>query len=178
MDLKSEIRDMKIENLLKSEPEPEFDVESIIYTQEQLDIIYKLRYSAETREKGFQVLEKVKSEYSENFKVGQKVFYKGSKGIITFKHESKPNTPQRWSVKVNDTEFRRVYGYELLNRIQKDISNIEIDKDLNRLSTKKLLKMYRRKLKSNKGIGDLKIKRILQDREHVQNGETKIVEVR
>jgi hypothetical protein len=38
--------------------------------------------------------------------------------------------------------------------------------------------MYRRKMKVNKGRGDIRIKRILQDREHVQKGETKIKEVR
>jgi hypothetical protein len=39
-------------------------------------------------------------------------------------------------------------------------------------------KMYRRKMKVNKGRGDIRIKRILQDREHIQKGELIIKEVR
>ena len=36
--------------------------------------------------------------------------------------------------------------------------------------------MYKRKMKFNYGQGDIKIKRILQDREHVEKkGEVKIV---
>ena len=33
-------------------------------------------------------------------------------------------------------------------------------------------------MKLNKGVGDVNIQRILQDREHIQKGETKIIEVR
>lgn len=117
-------------------------------------------------------------EYSENFKIGQKVFYNGQKGIISFKHEHKDGVCQRWSVKVKETEYRRVYGTELLARVQTDLSHIKVDKDLDKLSTEKLLKMYRRKMKVNRGRGDIRIKRILQDREHIQKGELIVKEVR
>lgn len=178
LNLKSEMRDMKIDILLNSDPEPEFDVESLIYTPSQLERIKHLRITAEPRVHGWSALQKIKKEYSENFRVGQKVFYQEQKAIISFKHEYKDGVAQRWSVKVKDTEFRRVYGYELLARVSKDLTHIPVDKDLDKLSTEKLLKMYRKILKLHKGLANDKIKRILQDRENIQKGETKIIEVR
>jgi hypothetical protein len=178
VNLKSEIRDMKIDLLLNSEPEPEFDVENLIYTPGQLERLKKLRITAEPRVQGWAALRKVKMMYSDNFRIGQKVFYNDQKAIITFKHEHKDGVEQRWSVKVKDNEYRRVYGYELLARVQKDLSHIKVDKDLDKLSTEKLLKMYKRRMKLNRGVGDVTIQRILQDREHIQKGETKIKEVR
>ena len=183
VNLRLEVRDMKIEFLLKSEPEPEFDVESIIYTPGQRDRLRELRkeaklITASPTVHGWDSVRKAKMEYSENFEIGQKVFYQGQKGIISFKHEHKDGVSQRWSVRVKDTEFRRVYGHELLGRAQRDLSHIKVDKELDKLSTEKLLKMYRRRMKLNKGVGDVTIQRILQDREHIQKGETKIIEVR
>jgi hypothetical protein len=169
---------MKIEYLLNSEPEPEFDGESLIYTPSQLERLRDLRVKAAPRVHGWAAVKKLKMEYSENFSLGQKVLYQGQKGVISFKHEHKDGVSQRWSVKVKDTEFRRVYGYELLGRVQRDLSHIKVDKELDKLSTEKLLKMYRRRMKLNKGVGDITIQRILQDREHIQKGETKIKEVR
>ena len=183
VNLRLEVRDMKIEFLLKSEPEPEFDVESIIYTPGQRDRLRELRkeaklITASPTVHGWDSVRKAKMEYSENFEIGQKVFYQGQKGIISFKHEHKDGVSQRWSVRVKETEFRRVYGHELLGRAQRDLSHIKVDKELDKLSTEKLLKMYRRRMKLNKGVGDVTIQRILQDREHIQKGETKIIEVR
>lgn len=180
LNLKAELRDIKIQKLIKaqSKPRSEFDVESLIYTPEQLQRLKELRSdNVERGSFGWAEVRKAKSEYSLNFELGQKVYYNDQKGIITFKHEEK-GIFQRWSVKVNDTEYRRVYGYELLARKVEDLSMIPIDKDLDKLSTVKLLKMYRRKMKVNNGIGDRRIKRILMDREHVQKQETKIVWVR
>ena len=132
VNLRLEIRDMKIEFLLNSEPEPEFDVESIIYTPGQRDRLRQLRKETSTTKLsiasptvyGWDAVKKVKMEYSENFEIGQKVFYQGQKGIILFKHEHKDGVSQRWSVRVKDTEFRRVYG-ELLGRVQRDLSEEE-----------------------------------------------------
>jgi len=178
INLKSDVRDMKIEYLLNSEPEPEFDVESLIYTPSQLERLRDLRVKAAPSVHGWAAVKKIKMEYSENFSLGQKVLYQGQKGVISFKHEHKDGVSQRWSVKVKDTEFRRVYGHDLLPRVQSNLSHIKIDKELDKLSTEKLLKMYRRKMKVNKGRGDIRIKRILQDREHIQKGELIIKEVR
>jgi hypothetical protein len=183
VNLKSDVRDMKIDYLLNCEPEPEFDVESLIYTPGQRDRLRQLRkevnlVTASPTVYGWEALKKVKMEYSENFEIGQKVFYQGQKGIISFKHEHKDGVCQRWSVRVKETEFRRVYGYEILGRVQRDLSHIKVDKELDKLSTEKLLKMYRRRMKLNKGVGDVNIQRILRDREQIQKGKTKIKEVR
>jgi len=142
---------MKIEYLLNSEPEPEFDVEKLIYTPSQLERLKDLRVKATPSVHGWAAVRKVKLEYSENFYIGQKIFYNGQKGIITFKHEHKDGVSQRWSVKVGNTEYRRVYGHELLSRVEMDLSHIKVDKELDKLSTEKLLKMYRRKMKVNRG---------------------------
>ncbi len=55
------------------------------------------------------------------------------------------------------------------------MSHIEVDPVLNKLSTEKLIRMLRNIRKRNKGLGCSKIKRILNDREHVQRGKLKIV---
>ena len=177
MNLKSEIRDMMIDKILNSKrPETDFDVESIIYTEEQREKLYRLRNEANDRMYGFDELERVKKEYSDSFSIGQKVYYNNGLGIITFKHENKNNKEQYWSVKVENTEYRYIPGTRLLNRVSEDLSYIEVDKELDKLSTVKLLKRYKRQMRLNKGKGDLKIKRILQDREHIEKkGEVKIV---
>jgi hypothetical protein len=122
VNLKLEIRDMKIDYLLNSETEPDLDIESIIYTPGQRDRIRQLRkeanlVTASRTVNGCGAVKKIKMQYSKNFEIGQKVFYQGQKGIISFKHEHKDGVSQRWSVRVKDTEFRRVYGYELLGRV-------------------------------------------------------------
>lgn len=179
LNLKAELRNIKIQKLIQAHSNrTEFDVESLIYTSEQLQKLKELRSdNVERNSSGWSEVRKVKGEYSSNFEIGQKVYYNNQKGLITFKHEEKGEF-QRWSVKVNDVEYRRVYGFELLPRKSEDLSMIPIDKELNKLSTLKLLKIYRKRMKYNRGIGDVRIRRILQDREHVQKGETKVVWVR
>jgi hypothetical protein len=56
---------------------------------------------------------------------------------------------------------------------KEDLSKIEVDKELNKLSTLKLLKMYKKSLKRGRGLGNKKIKRILYDREDISNREIK-----
>lgn len=115
-------------------------------------------------------LVKAKKEYTEKFKVGDRVYYKNNPGIITFKHSDKSElAPTKFSVQVKDTEFRYVCGLELVERKKQDLSDIEIDPNLNKLSTEKLLKMYRRQR------GNRYIKRILEEREHVQREEQKTI---
>lgn len=181
IDLKVEIRDFKIDELLKSLSSvgtyDDFNVEEIIYTDDQLEKLRELRDEKEKSSNywtNLNELNKFKKEYSDNFKVGEPVYYKNSYGIITFKHKTKDNKKNSlWSVKVNDTEFRYVDGARLSKRTIEDLSNIPIDKELNKLSTEKLLKMYKKS--RFRGFGDIRIKRILNEREHIQKGETKIV---
>jgi hypothetical protein len=175
-DFKVELRDSRIDFLLsnKEDLEETFDVESIIYSEEQRKVLDRLRQSDIENKFAYRILEEVKIEYSKSFNVGDTVYYNNYHGIITFKHQCKSGN-QLWSVKTVDTEHRYVKGTLLRKRKVKDLSNIPIDKELDRLSTEKLLKMYKRSLVRNQGSGDLKIKRILNEREHVQKGETKII---
>lgn len=123
-------------------------------------------------------MKKIQKEYSGQFYVGQRVWYKNTPGIITFKHaDNKDSEVTRWTVTVKDTEFRYVSGTSITNRKQRDLSNFPIDPELNKLSTEKLLKMYKKSQKRNKGEGNLKIKRILNDREHIGSKEKKIIVV-
>jgi len=50
----------------------------------------------------------------------------------------------------NGIEYRYVSGILLTENKKVDLSGIEIDKELNKLSTIKLLKMYKSSLKSGK----------------------------
>ena len=183
IDLKVEIRDFKIDELLNSLSSvgtfDDFNVEEIIYTDAQLERLRELRGEKQKDSKywsNYYELVKFKKEYSDNFKIGEPVYYNGGHGIITFKHQPKDKSINSlWSVKVNDTEFRYVDGTKLAKRKIEDLSNIPIDKELDRLSTEKLLKMYKKSLSRNRGFGDKRIKRILNEREHVQKVETKII---
>lgn len=70
LNLKAELRDIKIQKLIKaqSKPKTEFDVESLIYTPEQLQKLKELRSdSIERSSYGWGEVRKVKSEYSLNF---------------------------------------------------------------------------------------------------------------
>ena len=83
------------------------------------------------------------------------------------------NTPQEWTVRSNGFEYRYVSGVLLSLNKKEDLSNIKIDKELDKLSTIKLLKMYKKSLKRGRGLGNKRIKRILYDREDVSNREIK-----
>jgi hypothetical protein len=176
-DFKVDFRDSRIDFLLsnkKEDLEETFDVESIIYSEEQRKVLDRLRQSDIEIKFAHRILEEVKIEYSKSFNVGDTVYYNNYHGIITFKHQCKSGN-QLWSVKTGDTEHRYVKGTLLRKRKVEDLSSIPIDKELDRLSTEKLLKMYKRSMVRNRGIGSKKIKRILNEREHVQKGETKII---
>lgn len=172
MDLKSQIRNQKIADLLISDDVSDFDVEDIIYTPEQQKRLKLLRQATSFP---YVILNKVKNDYSNSFSIGDKVYYKGQPGIITFKHFSKKNNQNsRFSVLVKDTEYRYVDGCSLLIRIVKDFE-IKIDKELDKLPTERLLKMYKRSMSINKGRGNLSIKAILNQREHIKMSERKVV---
>jgi len=178
LNLRVQIRDSKIEELLNSigEENSDFDVEDIIYSEEEREKLHQLRNNAAKTSDAWTILRKVRKEYSESFQLGDNIHYNGGVGFITFKHADKDeNDITRWSVKIGDTEFRYVNGTQLLKRKVKDLSHIEIDPELNKLSTEKLLKIYKRRRDKNQGVGNVKIKRILQEREHIQKGPNKIV---
>lgn len=176
LNLKVQIRDYKIQELLKSVGEvSDFDVEDYIFTDEEREKLHKLRNEKVSSNSWIELVN-ARKEYSESFNVGDRVWYNEGAGFITFKHADKDETDvTRWSVKVKDIEYRYVYGTELVTRKVEDLSYIEIDPELNKLSTEKLLKIYKHKRDRNKGRGDINIKRILQDREHVQKNPNKII---
>jgi hypothetical protein len=176
-DFKVDLRDSRIDFLLsnkKDDLEETFDVEGIIYSEEQRKMLDRLRQSDSETKSAYKILEDTKIEYSKSFDVGDTVYYNNYHCVITFRHRYEKGN-QLWSVKTGDTEHRYVKGTLLRKRKVEDLSGIPIDKELDRLSTEKLLKMYKRSLFRNKGMGDKRIKRILNEREHVQKGETKIV---
>lgn len=187
LNLKQFKRDFVISDVLESLFKiNDFNVEEIIYTPEQRDRLEKLRKENKDISVNYhKEIERLKIDYSESFSVGQKVWYKGCAGIITFKHFTKKEKCWNWSdrqymevtgisrfsVKVKNIEYRYVYGTSLLDRVPEKI-NIDIDKELDKLSTERLLALYKAKRKRNRGQGDIKIKAILNQREHIQKGET------
>lgn len=177
---KIDIRDSAIDEILKfGEKVGDSDIESIIYTEDQRDKIEKLRNKKMEDKRSDDMLKSARKKYSESFRLGQRVWYKNTPGIITFKHEDKDvSEPTKWTVNLKDIEYRYVSGVELKDRPKENLSHIKIDPELNKLSTEKLLKMLKRSQKENKGKGNILIKRILQDREHIKKGETKIVVVK
>lgn len=179
-------RDLKISQFLESTVN-DFDVEEIIYTEEQRKKIANLRKNSQIITNGYYHEKlKLEIEYSKSFEEGQKVWYKGQPGIITYKHYTKNKKKYNWAqgilyetepisrftVKVRNIEHRYVEGTQLLKRIPEKLDNVPIDENLNKLSTEKLLKMYKAKRNKNYGRGDEKIKVILNQREHIQNGDS------
>jgi hypothetical protein len=176
LDLKVEMREHLIFNLLNSKVEDNsISVNEDLYTPEQRDKIKSLRNKNISNRSNIMM---AKIEWSNQFNVGDRVYYKGEHGVISFKHNMKSNNkPQEWSVICNNTEYRYVTGALLTKREVSDLSSIKVDKDLDKLDTVRLLKMYRRSLKDGRGKGDVRIKRILNERENLSKVE-KVITVR
>jgi hypothetical protein len=60
--------------------------------------------------------------------------------LITFKHENSNNKKTNVDIKTDNIEYRYIKGSKLLKRAFEDLSHIEVDKELNKISTDKLLK--------------------------------------
>jgi hypothetical protein len=175
--LKGDMRDYKLDDILSFglslEEEDSFDVESVIYNEEQRKKLDELRKNKSVTVHVRKLINELRKEYTEQFRVGDPVFYKNTPGNITFKHEDKDNSLTRWTVKIKDIEYRYVCGLEIGKRKVEDLSHIPVDEKLNKLSTEKLLKMYKRS--RVKGVGNPLIKRILNEREHVKLTDEKVV---
>lgn len=178
-DFKVELREARINSILKEKGSIDidtFDVESIIYTEEQFKKLSDIRSGKKNSHTNFgEELKSIKIDYSKSFKVGEPVYYNGHHGIITFKHQYTKETIQLWSVKIGETEHRYVSGCVLRKRTIEDLSKIPIDEKLNKLSTERLLKMYKAGMKRNRGMGSERIKRILNEREHIKKEESKTI---
>ena len=194
LDVKAEIRNSLIEDLLNSKGEDleeTFDVESVIYSDEQQKRLEELRSGKTKTWRDIMVppeinfkeeIHKAKAEWAESFAVGDPVYYKGYHATITFKHQqNKENGIQLWSVRVGDDEHRYVCGTKLSKRKVKKTEPLTEkekrpdDKRFEKLSTERLLKMYKAGMKRNRGMGNPAIKRILDEREHVKKGEGKTI---
>lgn len=194
LDIKADLRNAFIEDLLRSnrdDQEETFDVESIIYSDEQLKRLEELRSDEVKTWRDNMVppginfkeeIRQVKMEWANSFTVGEPVYYNGYHATITFKHQRNEDKGyQLWSVRVGDDEYRYVCGTKLSKRkvekakplAQKD--KRPEDKRLEKLSTERLLKMYKAGMKRNRGMGNPAIKRILDEREHVKKGEGKTI---
>jgi hypothetical protein len=171
------LRDMVISEILTVRKEKsQLQLDESFLTKEQIEKLDKLRDVQKSFSHNLEILNQCKIEWSNQFKVGDRVNFKGHYGIITYKHQMKSkNTPQEWTVRSNSIEYRYVSGTLLSLNKKEDLSTIMIDKKLNKLSTIKLLKMYKKSLKRGRGIGNKKIKRILYDREDISNREVKKV---
>ncbi len=171
------LRDMVISEILTVRKEKsQLQLDESFLTKEQIEKLDKLRDVQKSFSHNLEILNQCKIEWSNQFKVGDRVNFKGHYGIITYKHQMKSkNTPQEWTVRSNSIEYRYVSGTLLSLNKKEDLSTIMIDKELNKLSTIKLLKMYKKSLKRGRGIGNKKIKRILYDREDISNREVKKV---
>ena len=194
LDIKVEIRNSLIEDLLDNkgeELEETFDIESIIYSDEQQKRLEELRSGKTTTWRNTIVppeinfkeeIRQTKMEWAESFTIGEPVYYKGYHATVTFKHQqNKENGIQLWSVRVGDDEHRYVCGTKLSKRPVKKTEPLTEreksaeDKRLEKLSTERLLKMYKAGMKRNRGMGNPTIKRILDEREHVKKGEGKTI---
>lgn len=200
LDIKAEIRNSLIEDLLDNkgeELEETFDIESIIYSDEQQKRLEELRSGKTTTWRNTIVppeinfkeeIHKAKTEWAESFAIGEPVYYKGYHATITFKHQRNEEKGrlhrtghQLWSVRVGDDEHRYVCGTKLSKRKVKKTEPLTEreksaeDKRLEKLSTERLLKMYKAGMRRNRGMGNPAIKRILDEREHVKKGEGKTI---
>jgi hypothetical protein len=184
VDLISQYRDNLLEQILASKKEDleyyeEGDIlESRIYSEENLKILKKLRNDNLHSKSRTYNLKQAKVDWSKNFEIGERVYYKGYHGIITFKHQMRNDyEPQEWSVKCSNIEYRYITGALLSKREASDLSGVKIDDTLVKLSTEKLLKMYKKSLKIGKGRGNRGIKKILNMRENLNKVDT-IINVR
>ena len=59
-----------------------------------------------------------KEQYSSQFKLNDKIYYKGYKGIITFEHDKEfiDRSIKRFSVLINGIEYRYVKGCDIIKR--------------------------------------------------------------
>lgn len=173
-------RDINISQILESKTEKsKLQLDESFLTEKQIERLNKLRDNTPSVSE-YNILRACEVEWANQFNVGDRVNFNGAYGIISYKHQMKSTDfPQEWTVKSNGVEYRYVSGAFLTPNKKEDLSKIEIDKELDKLSTIKLLKMYKKSLERGRGVGNKKIKRILNDREDLTNNKiTKIVNYR
>ena len=163
-----------------TEEEDGFDVEDVLYTEEQKEKLNSLRTKPEPTLED--KLDKYNSEHNSAFKVGVKVYYGNYDriGIITFVHEHTDMLDISFSVKVGNVESRYVSPYLLVKReVSEELYVVPKDSPLRKLSTEKLLKKLRHIRKSgynNHPTEQSAIKSILKEREHIERSTDVIID--
>jgi hypothetical protein len=99
-------------------------------------------------------------ERNKNLKEGDRVFFNRMPGIITYKHKG---DELKFTVNVKDTYYKYVPYSQLIPRIKKDLSHIEVPKEYQGMSTKELLN-----LRSSFGYLSDEVKAELDKREHIK----------
>jgi hypothetical protein len=144
-ELKEIQREINIQSLLE-EDEEAFNLEAKRYTPDQLKKLQELRDENKIKVPGVIT----KHDYYGSIKLGDKVWYKGEAGVVTFLHEPKKDGHLRFTVNVNGVETRYVNPFDFYHRGDKglkliskrkpkDYSNVEVPKKIKDKSTKELL---------------------------------------
>ncbi len=179
IELKELQRNINIESLLE-EDEEQFNIESKIYTSKQLKKLQELRDDKKVKMPDLIT----KHDYYGSIKVGDKIWYKGEAGVVTFLHKPKEDSHFRFTVNVDGVETRYVNPFSYyrdvnaINLIKKrkpiDYSDVEIPKQVKEMSTKELLKYlnFFRTKSFDYIIDDLEethLRAELSTREHIPN---------
>jgi hypothetical protein len=104
-------------------------------------------------------------EYSKNLKKGDRVLYKNMPGIITYKHESEE---PKFTINIKDTYYKYVPGSILIKRIKKDLSHIQVPKEIQKLSTIEILNLLKKSHRLHQGFAPDVLKAELNKREHIK----------
>jgi hypothetical protein len=123
LDLRQELRDFKINDLLNNRYQKnELQLDESLFNDKKLEKINKLRAESKNKKSKNKTIKDCKIEWANQFKVGDPVYYKGYHAIISFKHQMKSDSPQEWSVKTGNTEYRYITGAILRHRKIEDLS--------------------------------------------------------
>ena len=104
-------------------------------------------------------------EYIKNLKKGDRILYKNMPGIITYKHKG---DDIKFTVNIKDNYHKYIPGSQLIKRVKKDLSHIEIPIEIQKLTTMELLKMLKKSHNLYKGFAPDAIKAELNKREHIK----------
>jgi hypothetical protein len=153
-DLQSELRHIKLEDLLV-EPDP---VESIIYTDDQLDRLERLRRERDYG-KNLTTEQQSKLDKENSFKLGDSITFKDSNpGIVTFVGGINTNGSRKYTIKLqDDVEHRFVLGKHLQKRVvrkpielsdipdeDRERFDVQVDK-FEKMTTERIIKWKNRK---------------------------------
>jgi len=182
-ELKKMQRTFNLDSLL--DDSETFDIESEIYSDEQLNKLSKLRDDNKIKLPRCITMK----DYYSTFKPGDKVYFNKEAGIITYCHEPNKRGELQFTVKVRGEEttlinpFERLYtrylskGRQELRLSKRSVTNyenVEVSEEVKSLSTKELLNYLRLINRSAWDcipdyIDEMYIRAELSTREHVPN---------